>query len=84
LLFELTRSVCQAPCSSTADCEVGVCFEGFCLGGVDVVDCEEPPPECGCTAAPAASGPAYAGMAALACTAWLLVRRRHARTRGPA
>jgi uncharacterized protein (TIGR03382 family) len=84
LLFEVTRSVCQAACSSTADCEVGVCFEGFCLGGVDVVDCEEPPPECGCsTASPATAelpAPVGAGVVALVSTAWLLRRRR----RGPA
>ena len=84
LLFEVTRSVCQAPCSSTADCSVGVCFEGFCLGGVNVVACEEPPPECGCTAT-ARNSTTAEGVVAVGALAWLLrSRRRCQRTRGDA
>lgn len=80
LLFEVTRSVCQAPCSSTSDCDAGVCFQGFCLGGVDEVDCEQPPPECGCaTTSSRATAPGVASALLLIA----LVLRRARRGRGP-
>lgn len=81
LLFDVTRSLCQIACSSSADCDNGVCYDGFCLGGTNVVECEEPPPECGCASTASSPSSAHVGLAgvgALVVLATLLRRGRRA------
>lgn len=83
LLFEVQRSVCQEACSSTSDCTNGVCFEGFCLGGVDVVACPEETAEgCSCSASVGERTRAEAPAALVlpAALVWFLRRRRSRRT----
>jgi hypothetical protein len=78
LLFDVQRSLCQEPCSSTSDCSAGACFDGFCLGVVDLHECDDDDetPDCACSSA-TARAPAVPGvLAALALAGWCWCGRR--------